>query len=275
MNIILCHGILGFSKIRIAEIGVVNYFRGVKAHFEGKGHRVIAPAVDPTQGVEFRGPQLREQIEKAFTGSNPALDASQKTHIIAHSMGGLDSRFILAPNSPQRVNAKIRSLTTISTPHLGSPVADGLNSFFRFKILGLFSADSAAGALMSLGISLKGLRDLTTESCNKFNAEFPQGRPDRPQETGEGTIAFFSVAGSGRPGTAGLFTPLQPIFSLAGNPVNDGVVAVDSAKWGTFDEQTWPLDHLQEVGYNLDDPKTPTPGLLDRYDRILANVANL
>ena len=54
MNIILCHGILGFNKI-----GPINYFRGVADHFRNLGHKVLVPQVNPTQGYKFRGAQRR------------------------------------------------------------------------------------------------------------------------------------------------------------------------------------------------------------------------
>src|ERR1700674_2518767 len=117
MNIILVHGILGFSRI-----GIVDYFRGVAEHFKEKGLLVLAPQLDPTRGIAFRGDQLRDQIQMAFTSGT--LDPGQKTHIIAHSMGGLDSRYMLSPANPKPIQVSIRSLTTLGTPHLGSPIAD-------------------------------------------------------------------------------------------------------------------------------------------------------
>ncbi len=60
-------------------------FATSRSIFAEKGVKVIAPVLDPTQGVEFRGGQLRDQINAAF--ANGSIDPSQKTHIIAHSMG--------------------------------------------------------------------------------------------------------------------------------------------------------------------------------------------
>ena len=117
MNIVLVHGILGFRE----KLGI-EYFRNVAEHFREKGLKVIAPVLEPTQGIEYRGAQLRDQINAAF--ANGRLDPSQKTHIIAHSTGGLDSRWMLSPVNPDRIQASIRSLTTISTPHQGSSIAD-------------------------------------------------------------------------------------------------------------------------------------------------------
>jgi triacylglycerol lipase len=115
MNIVLVHGILGFRE----KFGI-EYFRGVAEHISAKGHKVIAPILDPTREIEYRGGQLRDQINAAL--ANGGLDAAQKTDILAHSMGGLDSRWMLSPANPSRIQAPIRSLTTISTPHLGSPI---------------------------------------------------------------------------------------------------------------------------------------------------------
>src|SRR5438874_4285553 len=116
MNIVLVHGILGFRT----KFGI-EYFRGVAEHLTEKGHRVLVPILDPTRGIEFRGGQLRDQIDAAL--ANGSIDPGQKTHIIAHSMGGLDSRWMLSPVNPKHIQTPIRSLTTISTPHLGSPIA--------------------------------------------------------------------------------------------------------------------------------------------------------
>ena len=119
MNIVLVHGFLGFRE----KFGI-EYFRGAAEHLTAKGHKVIAPILDATGGIEDRGGQLRDQINAAL--ANGSLDAAQKTHIFAHSMGGLDNRWMLSPANPSRIQAPIRSLTTISTPHRGSPIATWL-----------------------------------------------------------------------------------------------------------------------------------------------------
>jgi hypothetical protein len=50
MNIVLVHGILGFRE----KFGI-EYFRCVDEHFTEKGYKVIAPILDPTRGIEYRG----------------------------------------------------------------------------------------------------------------------------------------------------------------------------------------------------------------------------
>ena len=252
MNIVLVHGVLGFHR----KFGI-DYFRAVEAHFQQQGIRVLAPALAPTGGVELRGNQLRDQILEGFRAG--ALDAAQPTHLIAHSMGGLDSRFLLSPANPGAISLPIRSLTTISTPHFGSPVADVMDEIVEKLPL--------EGPLNKLGISLDCLRDLTTSRC----AGFSQKYIDRPG------VAYFSVAGSGRPGllkTCAIVLPLFELIRLKTGDSSDGLVPVNSAKWGSFDPQTWPFDHPEEIGYNLDHLDAP-PVHLPWYDGILRKLRAL
>lgn len=263
MNIVLVHGILGFRQ----KVGV-EYFRVVAEHFRSQGFAVLVPELDPTRGIEFRGNQLCDQINDSF--DDGLLDRTQKTHIVAHSMGGLDSRYLLSPVSGKKLVAPVRSLTTISTPHQGSLIADLIDKpldLHPFPHLPFSPAgDPLELALNELGISLDGLRDLTTGSSQAFSARYT----DHP------SVAYFSVAGSGRLGfapTASTFLLFHHyIFASTGKP-NDGLVTVDSASWGRFDPATWPADHAEEVGYNLDNLILPPAfPYLANFDRIIANV---
>jgi len=233
--------------------------------------KVFVPTLDPTQGIEYRGGQLRDQIAAAF--SSGSLDGGAKTHILAHSMGGLDSRWMLSPANRTGNQAPIRSLTTISTPHQGSPIADlvdrpeQLSSFanlpFGLKI------DPLTPVLNALGVSLDGLRNLTTQYCQKFSAACA----DNP------SVAYFSVAGAGRssfPETAAVFLLFHKYIAALTGEQNDGLVTVASAKWGTLDPNIWPADHGEEVGNNLDNLLLP-PAFpwLAKYDQMLARVTAL
>jgi triacylglycerol lipase len=265
MNIVLVHGILGFRE----KFGI-EYFRNVAEHFREKGIKVIAPILDPTQGIEFRGGQLRDQIDAAF--ANTSIEPSQKTHIIAHSMGGLDSRWMLSPVNPNHIRAPIRSLTTISTPHQGSPIADLIDSPEKLAPFGQLPfgphPNLLQPALDALGISLNGLRNLTTTYCQKFSATCRNAS----------AVAYFSVAGAGRidfPFTSRLFFLFHQYISALTGQANDGMVTVPSAKWGKFDGKTWPADHADEVGTNLDTLGPSSFPWLAKYDLIVANLAGL
>jgi triacylglycerol lipase len=266
MNVVLVHGILGFRE----KFGL-EYFRGVAEHFGEKGLKVFVPVLDPTQGVDVRGGQLRDQVNAAFARGR--IDPAQKTHIIAHSMGGLDSRWMLSPTNPNRIQAPVRSLTTISTPHQGSPIADLIDSPEKLAPFGQLPfgphPNLLQPALDALGISLDGLRNLTTEYCQKV---FTPTYKDDP------AIAYFSVAGSGRTGflpTCRFFALFHQYITALTGQANDGLVTVASAQWGTFDTSVWRGDHADEVGTNLDTIGPSSLPWLAKYDRIVANVAEL
>src|SRR6202163_260619 len=88
-------------------------------------------------------------------------------HIIAHSMGGLDSRTLIARNlHGLSVPGRIASLTTLSTPHRGSPVAD-LLAGPRPDDPRRLVYDGLSQALGLLGVDIGALADLTTEGAAK------------------------------------------------------------------------------------------------------------
>jgi triacylglycerol lipase len=113
------------------------------------------------------------------------------------------------------------------------------------------------------------LRDLTTQCQRVFNPTY-RDNPD---------VAYFSVAGRGRTGYPPVSAPLflfhQYISAKTGD-ANHGLIAVTSAKWGTFDPNLWEADRAEEAGYNLDNLLIPPDfPYLAKYDALLANVAHL
>lgn len=258
MNLILAHGFLGFKKL--AGLG---YFNGVEKFLaENFNARVLSAQVDPDGSIAQRGEQLRRQILVALGKLLPVskqehnavgkFDPRLPTHILAHSMGGLDSRMILSPAHEQNIAVHVVSLTTISTPHRGSPIADfliaGLDEGFGFALLQRLLAWRIKNVLeKKLGVSLAGLRDLTSASCSRFNQKYV----DHEQ------VKYFSVAGMGRSSgraTAKLLQLAHKHIKSKTNEHNDGLVSLSSAKWGEFIEAPWPADHADEIGHDLDHP---------------------
>ncbi len=265
MNIVLAHGFLGFR-----QLAGIEYFNGVKPYLEAHAPvKVLATKVAPDQSIAVRGGQLRRQIlvglgdlppdtedEKAAVNS---LDPSQQTHLIGHSMGGLDGRFSLSPANPDHMASHIASLTTISTPHRGSPIADLIAAKLGGQRLWLWNwrmERKLRQIITSLGISLDGLHDLTTSGAADFNRTYV----DHPQ------VRYFSVAGAGRTNdrpTAKILYPAYKYIKEKKREDNDGLVAVASAQWGEFDSRLWPADHADEIGHDLD-----RPGKSGRFDHL-------
>lgn len=268
MNIVLAHGILGFREM----LGI-KYFKGVADFLQQRRLRVLVTEVDRDDSIPFRGSQLRDQIKTAF--DNGIFDRWQKTHIIAHSMGGLDARSFLSPNNPNDITQHIASLTTIGTPHQGSPVADALFSAVDGKAafsLGSLAEDTLRDIILRLHISLNGLHDLTTWHMADFN----QANPDN------NNVRYFSIAGVGRtspfpllpfPPTCLLLLPIYLALKLEHGD-SDGLVPVASAsRWANT--ELWPADHADEVGHNLDLVSFSAPdgfNHLQAYEKIIEQL---
>ena len=248
MNLVLHHGLFGF-----ASLGEIVYFNGVKEHLAARFPgllRILVTQVPPAGTIEVRGTSLGRQIQQALQPGG-ALDPDETVHIIAHSMGGLDSRFLLSPDNPDNMADRISSLTTIATPHRGSPVADVLVAIENAVGIGdeeSLLINTLRAALEQANIEVGGVRSLTTESLRRFNEQFRDN---------DATVKF-SVAGVGRGiriiiplDTCGaLRVPHRIIESKTGED-NDGLVSPSSAAWGTGPE-LWRADHADEIGHNLD-----------------------
>ena len=275
MNLVLHHGFFGF-----AALGEVVYFNGVRDHLMGKfpDLRILVTEVAPDGKIKERGTQLGQQLREA-TRPGGFFGPDSPVHIIAHSMGGLDSRFLLSPDNPENMADKVSSLTTISTPHKGSPVADVL-----VEIGDVLSPNNEQkvfvqrlqAALEQAGIHVGGLRNLTTEGVRQFNEEFR----DDPR------TKKFSVAGKGRGVKLGglpavdtclaLGLPHRIIRERTGGE-NDGLVSVDSATWGEGPE-LWRADHADEIGHNLDLGPKARPLLfkyLTKYEALVERLRQL
>lgn len=227
-NIVLAHGVLGQSSVANVE-----YFHGVRAHLEKKfGARVLSTDTPPVGTVESRANALAEQIVKTFGRREPV-------HVIAHSMGGLDTRMLISKNM-QSLRPRIKTLICIGTPHRGSPVASLLdNAVLR-----------VCGAHAVHDLSERGARAID-EAC-----------PD------VASVRYVHIAGVGRKNMlkpASLFF-LPTFLIMAKNGKNDGMVPFASATRGRKPDGIWHADHGDLIGHDLDDPlAAPSPVRLRAY----------
>ncbi|KAL0079334.1 Alpha/Beta hydrolase protein [Phycomyces blakesleeanus] len=114
--VVLCHGLYGFDKRGPDNLPAlqVHYWGGIENALAKLGAKVIVTRVPSTGSIWERAQVLHKLMKTVLDGKD--------INFIAHSMGGLDCRHLIThiPDRPYRV----RSLTTISTPHRGSPVMD-------------------------------------------------------------------------------------------------------------------------------------------------------
>lgn len=226
--IVLVHGLLGFDEMKVGNRQVACYFPGIPEALRAAGNRVLLPRVSPTGGIAERAAQLKQFLDRE--------SATEPVHLIAHSMGGLDARYMI---SRLGMADRVLSLTTLGTPHRGTTFADwGVH-----RLEGMVKP-----FLLMFGIPHQAFYDLTTASCRRFNEE----TPDAPG------VRYFSVAGEHQ----GHW--LSPEWHLPQHVVtrhegpNDGIVSVASATYGE-DTQVWQGDHLSLVNWSL--PMRQLPGV--------------
>ena len=263
--IVLAHGFFGFKNF--AGVGFINYFQGVADHLANDGEtRVFTPTVDPFNDSTFRGEQLLARVEEIIRQTG-----AKKVNLIGHSQGGLDARYV-AHERPDL----IASVTTFATPHHGTPLSND------FELIdNPFTSWWFDGAVKILGAPLwdeighdtsvtKSFRQFSSDAIDDFNARYT----DVPG------IPYWSIAGrtAGVLATDACSTPNAPPWISKWNRTkdtteiilkvpqllisdvhgmdNDGLIPIESAKWGTF-LGCVPADHFDEIGQLFGDP----PGL--------------
>jgi triacylglycerol lipase len=233
MNLVFASGFLFPQRV----LGI-DYFRGLRAHLaEADEHATLFPEVPPAGTCEDRALVLADAIQQAYPDG--------VIHIIARSMGGLDSRTLIARNLRGLSDpGRIASLTTVSTPHRGSPVADLLAGPLPDGPQRQLS-QGISHAVSQLGINTGALAQLTVEGASQV----PDAARTHPH------IRYRSYFASGRSGALPTCFALAPTYHyirLATGQENDGVVALDSARYGEFQEPFWKGDHVDVIGHNLD-----------------------
>lgn len=110
--VILVHGIV------IKDFLFIKAFGKIENKLRKEGYLVFTSKTDGFGTIEHNASILKMQIEKI-------LDEYQvdKVNIIAHSKGGLDSKYMI---KHLNMEDKVASLTTLCTPHKGSKIADNI-----------------------------------------------------------------------------------------------------------------------------------------------------
>jgi len=258
--IVLAHGFNGSPTNGWAFFGVADALRK-------DGHVVHVAAVPPFDSAAVRAKALAAHVDQAIAECKlvHGCDAS-KVNIIAHSMGGLDSRYLI---SSLGYGDRVASLTTISTPHGGSQIADVALKIIPGKTDEAVNALARAFATTFTTGELASQTNLRAafESIAESNAaSFDDQNPDDDRvyyQSWAGVSNILGIPNSkdvgacegdfpmyhSRRHTMSLQLAVGAPFVAHGTEMrpNDGMVTVENAKWGNF-RGCIPADHLAEVG---------------------------
>lgn len=258
--IVLVHGLFGWDAI-----GPFDYWWGIPSALRDGGARVYVTQQSAANASEVRGEQLLAELRRL-----KAAYGHQKFNLIGHSHGGHTIRYVagVAPDL-------VASITTVGTPHAGSPVAndiaaalDGTGSTAvaakLFNAFGGIISALAGGALPQN--SDAAMRSLTTSGSAAFSQRFPAGKP--VTACGEGAanvngVRYYSAGGTGV--VTNLLDPVDGLLAVGSlsfkGAANDGLVGRCSSRWGSVLRDDYPWNHLDEVNqaFGLRGLFTPDP----------------
>lgn len=261
--IVLLPGFLGFTRLVVWQM-----FKGVKQRLEQGGWQVIQPLPNPVTSVKERCQELAEQIQEL-------CDVTAPLHLIGHSMGGLDARYLASPGG-LGWGDRVRSVTTLATPHRGSPAAERLPtplwrsvqvaSRISWRLIPFANERAFVKKLSSQ--QWGALSDLTPRSlCDIFN----QLVVDDPR------VRYFSYAAvlnEQTTGVLGVVRRLEGTLSGMQSQFHDGVVELESTQWGEF-IRACPTDHAGIIGLHPLPWRKPAFDHLALFDEIAERLATI
>ncbi|EGN98188.1 hypothetical protein SERLA73DRAFT_183099 [Serpula lacrymans var. lacrymans S7.3] len=309
--IVLCHGLYGFDVLGPSAFpGLrLHYWSNVLSILKKKvGADVIVTSVPGTGSIASRSENLDRLLQEKARGRG--------VNLMAHSMGGLDCRHLITHVKPTEYTPL--SLTTVSTPHRGSPFMDwcadniGLGKLRQKELQDKlasaeihsmrsqssstapqaeksdshFSFSSLPSSFTTLLISVLDSPAYANLTSTYLNDVFNPATPDDPR------VKYFSV--TGRTDSVSVWHPFWlPKMVLDGSEEkvrdklkrdwmssgrelsqekppweteeqwgNDGLVTVQSARWGEFlgivdDCDHWEIRGASGIELNVDFPSVP------------------
>ena len=237
--VLLVHG-TGFRDRKF-----FNYWGAIPEILKEHGASIFYSGHDAWANIEDAANQivctLKSVLEK--TGS-------EKVNIIAHSKGGVDVRYAISKMGAQD---KIASLTMISSPNHGLKTMDSFYSIFGKKIF-KFCAFFVNVWFKILGDKKPDFFMATQQFRSSFMEKFNSEIIDSP------SIMYQSFAGKMKKPFSDIFMWFLNLVISFSDGANDGLVSVESARWGNFrgvleGRRFFGISHPHEVDGYRTNPK--------------------
>ena len=211
--IILVHG------IALKDFKFLKSFGEIDRILRIQGYTVYKAKIDGFGSILNNGMQLKEEILKILE-----VEGACKVNIIAHSKGGLDSKYMIENLGMEDY---VASLTTLCTPHKGSPIATNilklpkfLTKFiafwinFWYKLFGDKNPDSYQACL-----DLKRINSIEEEIINFSEKVYCQSYSTEMKKSKDDFIMGI---------------PLMFSRRFEKDYISDGVVPIDSTIFGEY-----------------------------------------
>lgn len=259
----------------------------VATELRKSGAKVYLARVSPYAGTPARAAELGKEIdrvldehcEKPVGETRSSCLAHTRVHLVGHSQGGLDARYVVGKLG---YAAKVASVTTLGAPHEGTPLGDA-----ALRLLGdprvrpeTPEPDASFAREMTSFVSSLGGERLASIAdafywLSEARAKNPRDRiPDVPSvhyeswagvATSDGSLpslaacegrATFPMRRAGELSGLADFVRFESVRSVfdASHSTNDGHIPVASARYPVGSEARWdfrgcvPADHLDLIG---------------------------
>ena len=206
--IILVHG------IAIRETKLLKAFGKIESSLTEAGYEAYTAGIDAFGSIESNAEQLKEIILKILSDTG-----AQRANIIAHSKGGLDSKYMI---SHLGMSDRIASLTTMCTPHRGSSVATWI-----WK-LPMWMKKSLAFFINGFYRIMGDKHPDSLKVCEQLKSA--EGAPDEDLSLGSVYCQSFSTRLMSGKDCILMAVPMM-ICHQSNETENDGVVSAESAKF--------------------------------------------
>ena len=216
----------------------VGYWGRIPKALEARGAQVFYGGQDGWATVERNSAALKQRVEEVL-----AETGSEKVHLIAHSKGGLEARYLV---SSLGMASCVASVTLISAPNRGSKTMDLLYRMPR-GILGL-AGFFVNGWYRFIGDKHPDFCSTCAQFTTAWAQEFNRQNPDA-----EGVL-YRSYAGAMSSFRSDIFMWWQNLIIGWIEGENDGLVTVESAAWTGF-RGVWRgvggrgVSHMDEVDF--------------------------
>jgi len=232
--VVLMHGFGMLASLRRP-----GHLHDVAMDLRQRGVLAFAPNVAPYATIEERGHMWRERLQRVQEESDV-----DRMHLVAHSMGGLDARYLVRAFNLHRT---IASVTTVSTPHRGTAVAEFILEQPQRVQSWLADLVNRMGE-----VAMAGPKQDVTEAVRQLTPTYVQ-HTFNPEVPNHSAVSYRSYAGRAGRGTDVPINPFlrplnQVLYEREG--VNDGYVSVRNARWGAY-QGLVNADHTHQIGIRL------------------------
>ena len=211
--LVMVHGI-GFRDFRY-----FNYWGRITRELLRNGAAVYYGNQEALGTIEYNAGDIKKKIMEVME-----REGCDKVNIIAHSKGGLDARYAI---SVLGMEDHVASLTTMSTPHRGCKFVDKLASIVPERMY-RFIARHFDNTFRRFGDQNPDFYTATHQFCTDVSEVFNREVPNSDK------VYYQSYMSKMKSAWSDSLLSIPYLFIKAVDGDNDGLVSIDSAKWGEF-----------------------------------------